>query len=628
MDESMNVDNNIDNSNISGGSNNRELMTFFGRDKVISRTSSIDAVEFRSRSISSVSNGSYSGARVKYGWNQKYFNLAALDGFAMIENDEEEKLKITETVLKGMDVEGIWEENFDNQNKTFHLDKLFNDKGPYFTQNTKSNNTKRNRIKRNRKRSIHYQRNFLDRIDDSLLRNDSDDVKNYGTEALFEDPEEKAIRIAKFTNKSKQRKSQNDHKRVKASNSPVMNPFAHLPFSKSHTKNAWVQTEPNIASAEILNKADAGHIFKDQEILSAFKLAILHIETNNRSATSDEFYDNLGKSFISFLRNKPALSEDGLTNRLDNMNIQSECTFEPSVISDFGDIIPVNYDETYTSAPRKHKKWTIGEYKKLTSLLDSRSMNDISDWEWSDIASKLDRSKTSVYYKAKEYFKKPMNPNKKRKVTENPVWNFNDASSNGSVLKQERGSSVNIHQMDTDIIADEPAIRETNPGCLFLTRKKAIESVLEAMPDRWGSKSNIFKAISQKYNIDLNDNSSQQYKGFQQCLWKYFRNEKGYYALITGTTEYEAMNSQLKSINVCNSWKEKTFFILNQFPHKRAKIDEIKISIEYQLSLSSSDMSKSLDSNLATWEKNVLKTLSKHDSIFDSSNAKSVYYAN
>jgi len=79
---------------------------------------------------------------------------------------------------------------------------------------------------------------------------------------------------------------------------------------------------------------------------------------------------------------------------------------------------------------------------------------------------------------------------------------------------------------------------------------------------------NIFNAISRKYNIDLKDKTSQQYKGFQQCLCKYFSNAKGYYAIKIDNPEYPSLNQRLNTISDCTSWKEKTFFILNQFPNK------------------------------------------------------------
>lgn len=83
------------------------MISFFERQG--SRDNIQDDVEFRSRSISSASNTSFPGYLRKGVGYKKYFNLAALDGFAMIErnHEEEDKYNLNETVLKGMDVDGI-----------------------------------------------------------------------------------------------------------------------------------------------------------------------------------------------------------------------------------------------------------------------------------------------------------------------------------------------------------------------------------------------------------------------------------------------------------------------------------------------------------------------------------------
>ena len=362
--------------------------------------------------------------------------------------------------------------------------------------------------------------------------------------------------------------------------------------------------------------------FQDHEVLNAFKLALINTSENNHDNDSDKFYENVGRNFMNILRHKSDSSDDGLASNFGKMNIQNSTINEPSVISDFGDVIPIDLPETGKNV-RKHQKWTTGEKRKLTAFLSNRNLNEISEEEWEDISLKLNRTRTSVFYKSKDMHKKLPNMNKKRKVIEEPLNIHNDTISEFSMLKPENSNMLVSIQSEPDSYVTES--KRTKTDSLCTSRKKIIASVLQEMPGKCGSKINIFDAISKKYNIDLNTKSTLDYKGFQQCLCKYFKNEKGFYLIKTNSTEYESLEKRLKTMDDCTSWKEKTFFILNRFPNKRATIDELKLSIESLMNLSQNDKKKSIDSNLESWEKNLLKTLSRYDSIFDTSNAKTVY---
>lgn len=171
------------------------MLTFF--DRKLSRESSNEDVELRSRSVSNASNGSISklirGEAYK---NKKYGNLFALDGFALMEKDEDEHCNVNKTVLEGMDVDRMFEDIDDQQNKGFHLDKLFNPQGPYYKQTRQFEKDKKSRQKRrNNKKSINPRGNFLDKIDPSIYCDDLADSKNYGIATLFESPKEKEIRL-------------------------------------------------------------------------------------------------------------------------------------------------------------------------------------------------------------------------------------------------------------------------------------------------------------------------------------------------------------------------------------------------------------------------------------------------
>jgi len=232
----------------------------------------------------------------------------------------------------------------------------------------------------------------------------------------------------------------------------------------------------------ITNKMDLLNSFKDHEVLNAFKLSLINTDMDDNSYNSDIFYENVAKNFIKLLRQKADSSDDSLVGRMDKMNIQSDNAYESSVISDFGDIIPVNFEEP-NKGGRKHQKWTIGEQKKLTSLLNNKPINEITEYEWNNIAQKLDRTKTSVFYKSKELTKRAPNVNKKRKVMENPLSNVNDTLSSISMSRQEREFNTDTIQSEPDIFVEE-ASRDTKSDCLFISRKKAISTVLEEMPGR------------------------------------------------------------------------------------------------------------------------------------------------
>jgi hypothetical protein len=231
------------------------------------------------------------------------------------------------------------------------------------------------------------------------------------------------------------------------------------------------------------NKIELLNSFKDHEVLNAFKLALINTNVDQGEPnSSDFFYENLGKNFVNLLRHKSDSSDDGFNGKFGDMNIQSENSIEPSVVSDFGDIIPVDIEVTANNC-RKHQKWTIGEQKKLMALLGSRCPIELIEKDWNDISYKLNRTKTSIFYKAKELYKKPPNLNKKRKVTENPLSSFNDDISQFSGAKNEREFNTMTIPSEPDITLDDTS-KETKPDCLFVSRKKAIESVLDEMPNK------------------------------------------------------------------------------------------------------------------------------------------------
>lgn len=189
-----------------GKSNERDMITFFDRSQ--SRERSDANVEVRSRSISLNSNNSYQNFLKGNANNKKYFNLIAMDGFAMMERDnDEEKYNLQQTILKGMDVDGICEDYAEGNDKNYHLDKLFNNQGPYFTQTQRFEADKKLREKRrNRKKSIHHRGNFLDKIDTDIYKDDEDEPKTYCIANLFEDPNEKEIRMNNILRNKKKKK--------------------------------------------------------------------------------------------------------------------------------------------------------------------------------------------------------------------------------------------------------------------------------------------------------------------------------------------------------------------------------------------------------------------------------------
>lgn len=65
---------------------------------------------------------------------------------------------------------------------------------------------------------------------------------------------------------------------------------------------------------------------------------------------------------------------------------------------------------------------------------------------------------------------------------------------------------------------------------------------------------------------------------------------------------------------------------MNQFLNKRARLDEIKASIKKIAGNNKFLKEKVSDQDLVSWERNLLKIFSKHDTIFDTSYSKSIFY--
>ena len=88
-----------------------------------------------------------------------------------------------------------------------------------------------------------------------------------------------------------------------------------------------------------------------------------------------------------------------------------------------------------------------------------------------------------MFNKAKDIYKKAPNFNKKRKITETTVTNCIDTMSMVSQTKLETGFNTMSMPSEPDItVYDVPT--KTQSENLYLPRKKAIETVLEAMPNK------------------------------------------------------------------------------------------------------------------------------------------------
>jgi hypothetical protein len=228
------------------------------------------------------------------------------------------------------------------------------------------------------------------------------------------------------------------------------------------------------------------------------------------------------------------------------MNIQSDSQPESRPISDFGDIIPVDLDMDLSNF-NKQQKWTLAEQKKLSGFIGARNLKEITELEWIKISNKLGRTQNSVVQKAHEIFLRVPRINKKRKVTENPQLNsVNDTISIVSALKKDAFATTSLACSELDCQTDQARSERTDSLCI--SRKRAIETVLEKLPNRRGTKNQIFEAMQKEFDLPLSDKSSSQYKGFHQCLSKYFRQVKGYYAIKTASSEYEILNKNLRSL--------------------------------------------------------------------------------
>mmetsp|Transcript_3197 Transcript_3197/g.2916 ORF Transcript_3197/g.2916 Transcript_3197/m.2916 type:complete len:194 (+) Transcript_3197:158-739(+) len=158
------------------------------------------------------------------------------------------------------------------------------------------------------------------------------------------------------------------------------------------------------------------------------------------------------------------------------------------------------------------------------------------------------------------------------------------------------------------------------------SRKAIIEQALKELPQNQGTKAQIFDTITRRFEINLASKSSSKYKGFQQTLSKCFRNTKGFYTIVPYSEECGALQKKLGSFSECKSWKEKTFYVLNSFPNRQAKLDDIKSQIPIYVGQVHPSNSNEYRNEINLWEKNLLKVLSKHDNLFDTSNSKSIFY--
>lgn len=370
---------------------------------------------------------------------------------------------------------------------------------------------------------------------------------------------------------------------------------------------------------------------KDHEVVNAFRVALMQANYEQDILSDNEYHNMIGSTFIDLLTKKSGKVDKEFEQKFLEMNLQSDSNTERPILSDFGDIIPVNLDSENNNH-RKHQKWTIGEQKKLISLINKRILKDIDESEWSSIASKFNRSYTSVYQKALEISINPRIRNKKQKITENPICSLSEESVCISTSNICRDVPDVILTAEYDTYTDNQSFKT---DCLSISRKKAIESVLEQMENRRGTKNQIFEVMMKMFNLPLNNKSSAQYKGFHQCLSKYFNHTKGFYTIKTSHPEFDVLSKKLQTLGKvagltplddCKSWKEKSFFILNQFSDKKARLDDIKSKVEQLLRETPPSSASNLDRNSSVWEKNMLKIFSKHDSLFDTSNSKSIFY--
>ena len=164
------------------------------------------------------------------------------------------------------------------------------------------------------------------------------------------------------------------------------------------------------------------------------------------------------------------------------MHLKTEPQQENARISDFGDIIPVNF-EPGTSPLRKHQKWTMAEQKKLSNFISARKLEEIKQDEWDDICSKLNRTHESIFQKAQELATKMTSFNKKRKITEaNPLSAHNESISSVSLLKVHNFQTVNtFSEVDNQTDLGKSDLNN-------VSRKNIITTALRQLSNQKGTK--------------------------------------------------------------------------------------------------------------------------------------------
>ena len=145
---------------------------------------------------------------------------------------------------------------------------------------------------------------------------------------------------------------------------------------------------------------------------------------------------------------------------------------------------------------------------------------------------------------------------------------------------------------------------------------------MESLPQRQGTLAEVITAVEAVTGEKVGK-GSKEYALYRQMLSKCCRKEKGEYRLGENARE---VAERCRERDACRSVKDRLVHIFRwDLGGRGASLPLLKERYADVFGLVVGEMKTTAESNLQLWEKNILKTLSSCNGLFDSSRAKTIY---